>query len=505
MCGLKKVEFGGVSNHHILYVHPRLFLSNGRTDQVCPRVTINKLPDEVLLEIFEIYMACPLLPRSHKEGAWHTLVHVCQRWRHVVFGSPCRLDLRLLCINRRSAKTLDMWPELPIAIHVDDEKFCQPPGVVDVISMLKRHDRVCQISIDNAPNSFLKEVAAMNETFPALIELKLASFEEDPPIFPDSFLGGSVPRLRSLNLSGIPFPGLGKLLSSTHNLVFLSLGFIPPSRNFSPEAMVDILSTLTKLEVLHLNFDHSETPQFLARRASQRPPAPTRVALPSLTRFAFYGHSEYLENMASYIDAPLDHIVVTFSNQPVFSDMPLLRDFICRTGIFDALPRLDIFLSNIDSRIALFQQTGDDDSDVLNLEVPYPRDAVESRLSSLAQACSTFLPPLPSLEHLTIYNSLIFPFQWQHEVDNNQWIELLRPFTTVKDLIVDKGVALSVAPALQEFVGERVTEILPGLQNIFLEGSPPSGQVPEGIAKFVAARELSGHPVIVHHRERRYY
>jgi hypothetical protein len=80
-------------------------------------------------------------------------------------------------------------------------------------------------------------------------------------------------------------------------------------------------------------------------------------------------------------------------------------------------------------------------------------------------------------------------------------MELLRPFTTVKDLILDEPVVSSVASALQELVGEQVTDILPVLQNIFLGGSPPSGLVPEGIAKFVAAREVSGHPVIVHHRE----
>jgi hypothetical protein len=103
---------------------------------------------------------------------------------------------------------------LPIVIHVDDEKFCEPPGVTDVISMLERHDRVCQISIDNVPNSFLEQVAEITEPFPALIELKLVSFEESEDItdLPDTFLGGSAPRLRSLQLWGIPFPAIGKLL-----------------------------------------------------------------------------------------------------------------------------------------------------------------------------------------------------------------------------------------------------------------------------------------------------
>jgi hypothetical protein len=35
------------------------------------------------------------------------------------------------------------------------------------------------------------------------------------------------------------------------------------------------------------------------------------------------------------------------------------------------------------------------------------------------------------------------------------------------------------------------------LQNIFLEGLQPSGPVQEGIVKFVAARQLSGHPITV--------
>jgi hypothetical protein len=102
-----------------------------------------------------------------------------------------------------------------------------------------------------------------------------------------------------------------------------------------------------------------------------------------------------------------------------------------------------------------------------------------------------FLPPLPSLELLGIFNSKHLPSQWQHhEVDNTHWMELLRPFTTVKDLVLDELVVLSVASFLQELVGERVTEILPVLQNIFLEGIHWSGPVPEGIAKFIIARKL---------------
>jgi hypothetical protein len=371
----------------------------------------------------------------------------------------------------------------------------------------KRHDRVCKISINDVPNPFLEEAAEITEPFPALIELRLALFDafedsEDIPTLPGSFLGGSVPRLQSLHLNGIPFPEIGKLLLSTRDLVTLSLKCIPPSGFISPEEMVAILSTLTRLKSLHLSF---QIPEFWTHGASQRSPALTRVVLPALTNFSYHGESNYLEGIVSQIDAPLDTIsvTVTFSNELVISDIPLLRDFICRTKIPDAPHRVDTSLSNFDARIVLFRQNGDVDFKALNLRIPCSLDEPDSRLSCslLVQACNTFLPSLPSLEHLAIYNSKCLPFRWPHEADNTQWMELLRPFTTVKDLILDEPVVSSVASALQELVGEQVTETLPVLQNIFLEGSPPSGLVPEGIAKFIAAREVSGHPVIVHHRE----
>jgi len=466
-------------------------------------VTINQLPDDVLIEIFGFYMAYPPPPPFHEEDEWHTLVHVCRRWRYIVFGSPRHLDLRLLCINRRLGKTLDIWPELPIVIHIDEEKFPQLLSITNVLSVLKRHDRVCKIFIDDVPNSLLKDVATTSEPFPALIELELLSFEEDPPIVPDSFLGGSVPRLRSLNLWGIPFPEIGKLLLSTRDLVTLSFDFIPPSGYISPEVMVPILSALTRLKLLHLNF---EIP-FSTHGASQRPPALTRVVLPALTNFSFYGNSGYLGDFVSRIDAPLDFITVTFSDEPVASDISLLRHFIDRTKLFDAPHRAATSFSNNRGRISLFQRKGDVDFKVLSLEVPWSSDALCSPLSSLAQACNSLLPPPPSLEHLGIYQYRFEPLSalhWQHGLHNTHWMELLRPFITVKDLVLSEAFVLPVASTLKELVGERGTEILPALKNIFLECSPLSNSVPDGITRFIAARERSGRPVIVHRREVRW-
>jgi hypothetical protein len=490
MCGSKKVQSVQVNNY---YRHRLgLLLNHGGTDQLYPRVTIDLLPDEVLLEIFSFYMAL-----SDEEDAWHTLVHVCQRWRYVVFGSPRRLDLRLFCrnLNGTLTKSLDIWPELPIAIRVYYGKACQPPSVTDVISVVKRNDRVCKISINNAPSSLLKEVAAISEPFPALIELELStsSYAVDPPILPDSFLGGSVPHLRLFNLWGIPFPAMGKLLSSTRDLVTLYLGSIPPSGHIPPEAIVNILSGLTRLKKLHIGFYNR---QFWGHGASQSSSVLSRVVLPALTTFDFSGNSKYLEEIVSRITAPLDCIDVALFDPPVV-DIPLLRDFISRTKIFNAPNRADISFSNGNASVSLFRRKGDIDFKVLKLVIFYDY----SHLSSCLRSCSSFFPPLPSLEHLGVYKSRYLPSGGQDEVENTQWMELLRPFITVRDLVLDEPAVLSVASALQELVREQVTKILPALQNIFLEGFESPDPVPEGIVKFIAAREHSGRSVIVHYLE----
>jgi len=183
-------------------------------------------------------------------------------------------------------------------------------------------------------------------------------------------------------------------------------------------------------------------------------------------------------------------------------DIPLLRDFIGRTQIINVPHQAYTYFSDYEASISLFRRKEDVDFEVLYFEILY--NPSDSQPSSFARACNSLLPTLPSLEHLRIYESGGSLFPWQHAVELTQWIEVLRPFITVKDLVLDGQAVLSVSSALQGLVGERrVTEILPALQNIFLEGFQSSAPVPECIAEFIAARELSGCPIIVHHGEKK--
>ena len=78
-----------------------------------------------------------------------------------------------------------------------------------------------------------------------------------------------------------------------------------------------------------------------------------------------------------------------------------------------------------------------------------------------------------------------------------EWLEILRPFTAVKNLYISKELAHCIALFLKGLVKERLTDVLPALESLFLEELYPSGPIQEAIRSFVAARQLLGHPVAV--------
>ena len=455
--------------------------------QYSPRVTISALPDDALLEIFKFHV-----DQIYSADGWHTLVHVCRKWRYVVFASPRWLRLELLCTNRNPVKRmLDIWPALPIVIeaHIDNSRRS---GVTNIIAALKRHDLVCRIDIWGVPNSLLKS-AAIKKRFPQLTDLALWSNEENAPAIPDSFLGGSAPRLRSLEFRGIPlpFPALGKLLLSTTDLVSLCLEDIPISGISSPQQIVTNLSALTKLHDLWIYF---RSPRSRADRERRHSTLLKRLVLPSLAEFYFKGDSEYLEDIVGRMDTPaLGKVTITFFNQLVFGT-PLLRDFFSRMVVLQEPHRAEVCFTPSSVNFMLFQRNGMGGHHIL--EVGISCFVSEWQLSSLAQFCGTSLPPLPTLERLSIRENVAG--LWKDDMESSQWLELLRPFVTVRQLVVSQLFASRVAPALRELTGHTVTEVLPALRQFFSEDDFLSDPIREAFAQFITARQLSGNSVAVH-------
>jgi hypothetical protein len=248
-------------------------------------------------------------------------IHVCRRWRNIVFGSPHRLNLQLWCTPKIPAKdTLDVWPALPLIVAGNTTSS----GTDNVIAALRQSNRVRQVDLHPSSRQLKEVLAAMQVQFPELTDLRLFSYHSTPVIH-DSFLDGSAPRLRDFSLSGIPFLGFPKLLWSATHLVYLELSDIPHSGYISPEAMVALLSLLSSLHRLILEF---KSPQSCPDLESRSLPPPKRSTFPALHEFNFKGVTEYLEDLVTFIDTPqLDCMDITFFNQIDF-DCPRLAQFI---------------------------------------------------------------------------------------------------------------------------------------------------------------------------------
>ena len=472
-----------------------------RADRLSPRVTIDALPDNVLLDTFEFCLGkddpdVVFGDDDHDYDEWQTLVHVCCRWRWIVFTSPRRLDVKLYCNPQRlvNTKILDIWPALPIVIHTGGMESKE--DVTNVIAVLRQHNRVCKIDYyDNQfQNSLLEEFAAMDEPFPALTSLDLASYAQNVPVLPDSFLGGSAPRLRSLILEGIPYPSIGTLLSSTANLVWLTLVDIPHSGYIAPETIVPCLSMLPRLGSLDLGFQYHQSQ---AHRASRHPPPLTRVVFPSLTFLRFRGDIEYLEDILSQIETPiLNESIFNSFNQLVF-DTPLLGHFIRRTEIFMTIHKARVQFYSY-AVLVTFSRQEMANNDVQTLTLSITCNQLDWQLSALSQVLNSFLSSFSTLESLEI---VVYHADWQGEIEVIQWREFFHLFTPVKKMTLkDEASVRLVALALPELSGERATEVLPALQNLSLTTSSwsRSGPLKEAIEDFIATRRLYGHPVTVH-------
>ena len=476
----------------------------GITDRLYPRVTIDTLPDVVLLETFVFSLGeddADEIEEADDCDRWQTLVHVCRRWRCIVFASPRRLDLKLYCTPQRlvNSETLDIWPELPTVIAAVNMQTKE--DVTNIIAALRHHNRVCEIYYltGHCQDSFMKELAEINEPFLALTSLTLFSYQqENVPVLPDSFLGGSAPLLRSLSMACVPYPSVGNLLSSATNLVTLYLWSIPHSGYISPEMIVPCLSMLTKLESLLLGFQH---PRSLAHRASRHPPPLTHVVFPSLTDFNFRGNIEYLEDILSQIETPmLNQSTFGLFNQ-LASDTSQLGHFIRRTETLKTIHTARVQFSSWAVVVKLFgrEEIAIGDREALQLYILCK--PLDWQLSAIAQVLGSFLSSLPTLESLDIEG---IHKVWQDEIEVIQWRDFFHPFTSVKNMTLasENSVEL-VVPALQELARERAIEVLPALQDLCLpmNGWKPSGLIKDAIEQLIATQPLHGHPVTIHYEE----
>src|SRR6266849_4694161 len=149
--------------------------------------------------------------------------------------------------------SLDVWPHLPLLIKEDIGDM----PADNTIAELEHSDHIRLIDLKfYKPLQIETFWTAMEVPFPELATLYLSCGLLSPyvPVLPDSFLGGSAPRLRQFYLEGIPFLGLPKVLLFATHLVTLGLSNIPPPGYVSQEAVATCVSVMPSIENLYIQF-----------------------------------------------------------------------------------------------------------------------------------------------------------------------------------------------------------------------------------------------------------
>ncbi len=350
-------------------------------------MTIGKLSDEVLLNIFRYSLDAS--PRF-----WSSLVHICRKWRHIVFASQRALHLRLFCMHGTPVlKTLDHWPALPIVVQYGGSLALDPLAPEDeenIMAALRQSDRVGSISL-TVTNSLLENLSTISEPFLELEELVLLPRDNMQLTLPSAFRCG--PRLRCLHSTRVAFPALLQLLYSSRNLVDLQLHEVFDPWHVSPEALTDALSGMAQLRSLSLHFLPT------AYYPAPSPRSRRRVVLPVLTHLNFRGIAQYLEGIVARIDAPrLGDIEVTFFNK-IIIDLSKLSEFINRVEMHKSYRRAHILSSERAISISLIQ----------------PGAPACLKLQLFCESLSGTRPP-----------------RWNNSLYSGHWLELISSFTGVK-------------------------------------------------------------------------
>ena len=420
---------------------------------------------------------------------WHILAHVCRRWRHLIFGSPRRLDLQILCTHGTPVReSLDIWPPLPIAIKYHYFRNFTRDDAMNLFTALEHHDRVCQVDLFLQGTMFRAVAMMMQRPFPALARLSLFCDVERPFAFPSGFLGGLAPRLQSFHLQGIAIPALITLLSSASDLVELYLIGIPQDVYISPESMVACLAGLPRLHTLFIK-THTATSHTDRIRPSEPSPI-IRTSLPALTTFTFLGDSEYLEDLVTRIDRHrLGFIAIMYLNEHPDLQIAQLFKFIDRseaTGI-SLIRHVDVTFSP-ERRIYFAMHPHPGRSPHFGfLTFTIECHQIERQVSYIAQVLTQPSTMLSRILHLKLS-----PYTINADRYRDEWLGLFRRLSVVCTLHLSRRFARCIAPLLEDVPKTAVAEVLPLVDLIYFGGQPVSC-----VENFVAARQLYGRPVTI--------
>ncbi|KAI9509601.1 hypothetical protein F5148DRAFT_735539 [Russula earlei] len=428
-----------------------------------PLTTIDTLPDDILLEVFDRYRLVSAGDWSRLQG-WYKLAHTCRRWRRLVFASSLRLSLQLRCTFGTPVVdmishflpyplVLDYGPRLLKTWTTEDEH-----GLLFALQLLSR---VKEIMLSASLSTLTEMTAVMVEAAPMLEHLTLHS-QSTELVLPKSFLNGNAPQLRHLILTGVSLAGLSPLLSSSTSLVSLVLERVPSRAYFSPDSLIALIRSMPHLHTLSIGFLFTiPRPGFGSERLFASGPM-IRVTLPALTQLIYRGVSAYIEALLARIQTPLiQDIDITLFNQLTLR-VPSICRFIRDLETFRPT-RARIHFAETSAHLVMSLSQPSESPDV-SLSVSCPR--LDFQVSAMAQICSclsgadtvaVLLPPV--IEELTLgFHQGSPPEEWHDEVDPALWRALFAQFWQARSLRIHVALVGDFERALRRLRQEATDE-----------------------------------------------
>ena len=382
-------------------------------------------------------------------------------------------------------------PPLPLVIDYDnddEDKGCDVTAEDEdgIILALEQRDRVRRVRLEMPLPNLRKVIMAIDEEYPVLEYLIMAPWPADATtalMLPETL---QAPHLRRLVLSGFVIPIGSRLLTTAVGLVTLALFFGHSSTVVWPNTLLQWISFLPQLEALMVGFSFPIPSRDVERQLMHTPTTMTNVTLPNLRSFMFRGVSAYMEAVVCRITTPhLEKLDILFFKQLIFS-VPCLLQIMNTTENF----RLDSAEFQFSRNKVYLKVYPREEAKKYALQINVSCYPLDWQVSSMAQIFNSLSQTLSTVENLALENMV----QEHNEVDRTEWHNLLRSFSYVKTLRVDKELVNELSRSLRLGEGEHPLELLPELQELTYLGSGDTGNP---FASFINARQNAGHPVTI--------